>query len=748
MRIDKELGNSPVSKVNSKQVSGRVFQTTGKDVFVKNGTIKKTVLAASLGVTALSLKNLFQKSNAKLEEDEILNRFKILGIDEQTAQKISSKITSTLHSKKSDAVNFFEILKNEDVNVFNKIINNPDKIENCYAVASAQQKSYCIKLDDMSVAFSVNPAGKIFEKKYSYSLSDGSLKSVCHNNICDTDKYTVTTSVYDKDSQIKTKVIDSGVVADKNGLLHSKKEEIIYEDGKLIKSISTFADGSKSYMQYHYSNNKLSGSLTKIYDKNRKLIEEMKTDVTYKKESVEDKDSETQVYIKYYNKDYRNDTQSFTFINGTKGEGQIIKEVRTFKDKNTGETKKEVIEQSDIFGVLNSKIIDKNGNEKIESFAKKLEDGSVVIEKHFESLDGTKTDYSYKAAPFKNELGLMYEILDKDGNTVLKNGKETKTNYNIYSENGDILSTSDINYNAPQYKIYDKNENILKTGEIDAPHNILKEQTSSEKNRNENKTNLMSSYKSDDIEMSYKVTDKDGNVLTTVDRKYKRLSPSSVYSSINGIEYIVTSNDKGLSIKNVKTEEVKTVKYQDILANVNDKSKNMLQSLSADIIFSLLEKNTKIDIIDDMFSSISIPGLSVQSGEDLYVLSHEVGHAKDFNVEGKCENIIDLLKANVTHSIANNTMFRKVYEEEKAAFMENLSKPQKAHIHYFIDDFADNKGFDYSPAEVIAESNAILSTGIIIEKMSARSHYLQKYFPKSIAMASKLLNQNNNIAQI
>lgn len=198
------------------------------------------------------------------------------------------------------------------------------------------------------------------------------------------------------------------------GIFHKKTMDIKIGDG--IRTLSeTNIDGSnitrifKSDENHHPTER----ICTKT-DKNG--VVEFKSVHTYK-------DGKTTIT----NQDFRNNSETVVTMNGYDLE-RLVK-------KYDGKT--EILEKSPVKGVLNSTIIDKNGNVKIESIGRKNHDGSISVEKDMESPDGTRTKYSYKVHNGSSKL--HYQIISKDGeslSTIDREFKRTSPNKAFSSLNG------------------------------------------------------------------------------------------------------------------------------------------------------------------------------------------------------------------------------------------------------------------------------------------------------------------------
>jgi hypothetical protein len=123
---------------------------------------------------------------------------------------------------------------------------------------------------------------------------------------------------------------------------------------------------------------------------------------------------------------------------------------------------------------------------------------------------------------------------------------------------------------------------------------------------------------------------------------------------------------------------------------------------------------------------------------DNFVVNHELGHSKDAVHVTEDENILDRkdLGKNV---IADNSEFRTAFLEEKAAFVQAFPDYKEKFVNYFISS-PESKP-QRGRKETVAESNAI--NGLQPKEpeiLAMRTILLQRYFPRSIAAATKLMN--------
>lgn len=117
--------------------------------------------------------------------------------------------------------------------------------------------------------------------------------------------------------------------------------------------------------------------------------------------------------------------------------------------------------------------------------------------------------------------------------------------------------------------------------------------------------------------------------------------------------------------------------------------------------------------------------------EDLGIILHEFGHAKD-----------RLLFSEISEQINNQPELLKIYNEEREAFRNNFSESQLDMIGYFTSDHHYTGGLfgNGNPLiEGIAETNTLLNTHPYDDIQSLRAQYWQQYFPKTIASIAQLI---------
>lgn len=622
-----------VSKVGLSQIQNSVSVQNSLSQKAAKSSVTNTIKTAAAVTSAVTASAVAASNLPALQNNSAQQRALRMRNHEIDGKKVFDK----------NATVALKYIKQFAPNTFKQVILNPENIKSCtYIPETDVEKAICtIKTVDNSYSFNLklfNTAKTpIFsEMEQVFTAKDGSSKTIKHSRINGTTKIKTETTVKDKDGEVKTELYP--ITADKLGILH--KKTIVRKtsfDKKNVETVATELDGSKTIRKSKKNDKgKVTDTLLKKYSSNGVIEYESTYHTDYETKINPKTNKEEDFATKHIiNKDYKNNTTSDVVLKDKK---TLEKEVRKITNPMTGKTRTEVLEKSDVEGILNSTITDENGNKKIESLGVKNPDGSTHVEKHFVSLDGTKTEYEYNASKDK-----------------------------------------------------------------------------------------------DDIKMFYQITDKDGNVLSTVDRVYKRISPERSYSSLNGHGYTMTKVNDGLEITDLVSNKTSVIKYDEIIkANgKEEEAKKFLDKMSADMILNLKERKIKLVMIENVMESKMEGTRDLDCGDNIFVFSHESGHSKD--------------RLPKFRGVTNNPNFRKTYEMEKSAFLKAFPDVQQDYISYFINGIESCGGIDRAPAEVVAETNAFFSTDFTVDRLSSRAHYLQKYFPRTIAQGAKLLNPNSNL---
>ena len=241
----------------------------------------------------------------------------------------------------------------------------------------------------------------------------------------------------------------------------------------------------------------------------------------------------------------------------------------------------------------------------------------------------------------------------------------------------------------------------------------------------------------------YKITDKDGNVLMNNTKSFKVVDENTFTSSFNDESYTMTVSDNILTVKS-ETDETKTAQI-DLSAIQGNKEEliPILKQMSGDQLIALSKTTDKLVGIDSVIESYySAKTREIHSGDDMFVVLHEEGHAKDFQTL----NLLDMLGSESTMISRDDDLY-KVFNQEKQAFNQAFPDAQREHIDYFINTLTHYGGYMGGLQETVAESNAILETPRSHEMLGLRTQYLQQYFPKTIAKLNELLSEDRQRAE-
>ena len=354
---------------------------------------------------------------------------------------------------------------------------------------------------------------------------------------------------------------------------------------------------------------------------------------------------------KYKNEiDYKNQTKTNAIYSGEiKSPLSVAYQKYEYINPLTNKKETQILTKSDVEGIFNSKIIDENGNERIECVG--LKNGNEIkVEKNLISLDGTKTHH-----------------------IITKNGNNTQT--------------------------------------------------------------------------FYEIKDKNGNIITTVERTFKKISDTKSFSSINGHEYAITKLPKEYEVTDLNSNETVKIKVKDLVKTKNiftaksdiKDAQKILDKVSGDTLLTLAKQKTRIKPETSIYkSAFNYISNILNVSDEMFVFNHEVGHSKDTVYDLKSDD-------DTKYLISNNEEFLKTYNEEKQAFKKAFTELHQNYVSYFTDKEYYDDYVSGGPCEAIAEINAIFSTAIGLDETAYRTFYLQKFFPKSIAIASRLLNPNSNI---
>ena len=281
------------------------------------------------------------------------------------------------------------------------------------------------------------------------------------------------------------------------------------------------------------------------------------------------------------------------------------------------------------------------------------------------------------------------------------------------------------------------NTRVESKGEVDAEGNV-----SVIKNfESFDGTTTEYSYKANadktDIKMNYVIKDVAGNAISTVDRTFKRVSPTLAYSSVNGHRYVIETKDEKFYVTDGYTGE--TIEIADLYYDEESKKHpELFNKLSGDMLLDMHNRGYKYSYVDDLYDSgMTAANKVIEAQDDVFTFAHEQGHTKDIVTFGDAD--CDKSRPANTSRFIHNKEFKNAYISERRQLREKAPELEREYVSYFTSSL--ERGCE----ELIAEANALFSTGMANKDGDfTRIYYLQKYFPRTLAAASKLLMPNSN----
>lgn len=360
---------------------------------------------------------------------------------------------------------------------------------------------------------------------------------------------------------------------------------------------------------------------------------------------------------------------------------------------------------------------------------------------HYKSKNGKEYQIK-KVNDYRNNTTAKtrYEVNNKGIGVVTheirivkdKNGKVKRTEY---TEPSDVKGIFNIKHVMPNGK--EKVISFAKVDEKTGITTIKKDMTSP--------LGVRTQYLYEDDPqgnriVDYKITDKNGKVLLNNSESFEIVNDKKFISSKNGHKYEITLPEVGYGV-NVKDLEnpKRTASFECFkdISGMQEPILNVLKQMPGEELFKLKQSTNKLVGIPDVLSSYSQTTETerkIVTGNDLFVILHELGHACDLKD-------VDMEKQNDTidNAMFNDKKFNEIFDKEKAAFNKAYPDAQRNHIAYFINHETHYNGEVGGKRETIAESNALLTTAKSHEILGIRSQYLQQNFPETIAYLDKKL---------
>lgn len=219
---------------------------------------------------------------------------------------------------------------------------------------------------------------------------------------------------------------------------------------------------------------------------------------------------------------------------------------------------------------------------------------------------------------------------------------------------------------------------------------------------------------------------KDGEILSKLHVKHRRLSANESESTVNGQKFKVLYSPDEIKVLNSNGENDFIIDLKSLIDANNTpqdalKLKNMLKELSADelrVMSQTVERlkftQRNLEAGADNFTK------SIVTDDNIFSLRHELGH------------LDDLFDYNNIHRgiYSSADKFEDIYTKELKLFMENFPQTQRKYVDYFIDNstLADS---EVSREETVAELLASNKCPDISRLLGTRTEYLERYFPRT-----------------
>ena len=353
-----------------------------------------------------------------------------------------------------------------------------------------------------------------------------------------------------------------------------------------------------------------------------------------------------------------------------------------------------------------------------------------------------KQTFTRTTEDFRNNTTseVLARLDKKVGRPVVLNEKriiKDKSNNLIRTE---FASPSDV-MGVLNIKHVDKDgkETIISSGSIDKKTGI----TSVKKNMTSfdgTKTEYL--YENDPAGnriLDYKITDKNGKVLLQNSEAFEILSPNKFITSKNDEKYEINVSNDEIKVQDLKNKE-KTASFK-IGKEIKGKPQEILNSLKqmpGGELIKMRENIDKLESMDDSLDSFySGSARTIHTGDNVFLLLHEIGHAIDFKNTDSSSG--DKYQESLKNTISMNKDVNEIYNAEKETFLKEFPNAQRHHIDYFINSEKHPAGEAGGIGETIAETNALINSPKTHEALSYRSQYLQQYFPRTLAKVAEHL---------
>lgn len=229
---------------------------------------------------------------------------------------------------------------------------------------------------------------------------------------------------------------------------------------------------------------------------------------------------------------------------------------------------------------------------------------------------------------------------------------------------------------------------------------------------------------------TYKIIDKNQNILYENKRTSRMITPNHYRSSHNGINYDMKFENNNVIVSKINSEGLLEDTITFDTNSLDPQLIDLYKQLPGDYFYKLKKYGINVELGGSakkdnacftQENSNNIPKIcmSEEIKNDPFVFAHELGHA------------IDHLEFN---DLLNDKKFISIYKAEMEKFKQKSSMNESNSIYYFINNDDEYEHFK----EFVAETHALISGLENNQKeLGIRSVILQQNFPRLIAYVAK-----------
>ena len=232
--------------------------------------------------------------------------------------------------------------------------------------------------------------------------------------------------------------------------------------------------------------------------------------------------------------------------------------------------------------------------------------------------------------------------------------------------------------------------------------------------------------------MFYQIKDSSGKILLQETSSTKFLSENHCISRRNAERYDIKYLKDRIVITRLQNGQLGDEVKEFVIGEDFDAGlKNVLKQMSGQELFNLKKSGIKSLIFTQNSSNAFCKDNCISIGDayanNLYVLEHELGHAKDRYISGG------------RTALGLNSDLVDVFEVEQNLLFDNMSRTQSAYIDYLVAKFTEKDSLGGSLREALCDAQASVETPAFDEKLASRSILSQQFLPRTFAKTIELL---------